>query len=125
MPKDIRLEFPDSMLQLRRTSDTHVSYEGMPTEFEFILNDIDDGDWIYGPDPGIRRPLESVYAASPLGVPVTRPEILLLYKARSHRPKDDYDFEVLRDCLTEDQRAWLRTHLERLQPNDPWLPRLR
>ncbi len=125
MPEHERLAFPNFMLQLRRTPGTAVAIEGMPPQFEFLLNDVVDGEWIYGPEPSIRLPLERVFVRSPLGPLVTAPEILLLHKAwYTHRPKDNHDFERVRNLLDADQRGWLRTQLKRIRPDDPWLSRL-
>ena len=95
------------MLQLRRTSETAVAVEGMPPEFEFLLNNVDDGQWTFLHDSSIRLPLERVYVRSPLGLLVTAPEVLLLHKAwYTHRPKDEHDFQRVRDQLSIEQRAW-------------------
>jgi hypothetical protein len=74
------LEFPRSMWQLRSSPETPIA-DGMPPEFEFILNDVADGEWIFRHDPSIRVPFERVLGPSPLGLPVAAPELLLLHKA--------------------------------------------
>ncbi len=125
LPEGEMLESPRFMLQLRRTPESSVSVEGMPSEFEFLLNDVADGEWIFLPEPSIRLPMERVYGPSPLGLPVTAPEILLLHKAQHHRPKDEHDFERVRDRMDVDRRAWLRLQLERIRPEDPWIAELR
>jgi hypothetical protein len=118
------LEFPHCMWQLRNTSEASRT-DGMPPEFEFILNDVVDGQWILQPEPSIQLPIDQVYGPSPLGIPVTAPEILLLHKSwHRHRPKDEHDFQRIRDRLSAAQRTWLRDQLERVRPDDPWLPRL-
>ena len=119
-----RLLFPRFMLQLRRTPETAVAVAGMPPEFEFLLNDLTDGRWIFHHEPSIRLPLERVYGRSPLGLPVTAPEVLLLHKAWYHRPKDDHDFAVALPRFSAAQRAWLRRTLEEYHPGDPWLASL-
>lgn len=125
IPESQRLAFPHFMLQLQQTPETIVGVEGMPPVFEFLLNDIVDGEWIFRPEPSIRLPLERVTVRSPLGPLVTVPEILLLHKAwYTHRPKDDHDFERVRDLLNGEQRGWLRQQLTRIRPDDPWLSRL-
>src|SRR5262245_54310196 len=55
------LSFPDFMLQLQRTPDTIASVAGMPPTFEFLLNDVADGEWVFNFAPSLRLPLEQVY----------------------------------------------------------------
>jgi hypothetical protein len=114
------LEFPRSMWQLRRSHEVPAVH-GMPPEFEFILNDVIDGQWIFRYDPEIQVPFERVFGPSPCGLPVTAPEILLLHKAwHIRRPKDEHDFQRVRARLSLAQRRWLRTQLARIRPTDPW-----
>jgi hypothetical protein len=125
LAKDELLEAPRSMLQLWRTPETVVAIEGMPPTFEFILNDVADGQWFYTFEPSIRAPLNRVVVLSPLDLRVTAPEVLLLHKAwYPHRPKDEHDFRRVRARLSADQRAWLKRQIARIRPDDPWLPQL-
>jgi hypothetical protein len=96
----------------------------MPPTFEFILNDVADGRWIYTGEPSIRMPLDCVVVPSLLGLRVTAPEVVLLHKACSHRLKDEHDFRRVRTRLSADQRAWLKRQITRIRPDDPWLPQL-
>jgi hypothetical protein len=120
------LEPPRAMWQLRRTPGTRVPVDGMPPRWEFVLTEIEGGEWRFALDPSVRLPLERVVVRSPLGPPVASPEIVLLHKAFNDppRPKDDHDFLWVRERLSEAQRGWLRAHLERLLPAHRWLPRL-
>jgi putative redox protein len=120
------LEPPAFMWQLRRTADTEVTVEGMPPRWEFLLNEVHDGEWTFPRDPTVRLSLDRLVLPSTLGPPVMAPEAVLLHKAFHNppRPKDDHDFLWANDRLTPPQRAWLRTHLARLLPDHPWLPKL-
>ncbi len=125
LPEGEKLEPPRFMLQMRRTPETAATVAGMPPAFEFLLNDATDGAWAFMREVSIQVPLERIAISSPLGIRVTAPEVLLLHKAwHPHRPKDEHDFARVRDLLSADQRAWLKTHLERIRPDDPWLPQL-
>ena len=126
---DRRLERPSFMLQVRATPETRPSVQGLPPAFEFLMNDLADGRWVFPHDPGRRLPLERVRVASALGVPVAVPEIVLLLKAPNRRRgslphKDEHDFERALPCMSGAQRGWLRAQLERLTPGDLWIPRL-
>jgi hypothetical protein len=115
------LEFPRTMWQLRRTPETQAP-DGMPTEFEFILNDVDDGEWQYQYNRDIHLPVDRIIDTSPLGLAVTAPEIVLLHKGWwTHRQKDDHDFLRVRHLLNATQRAWLHRELKSHQPDNPWL----
>jgi hypothetical protein len=116
-----QLEFPRTMWQLRRTPETKAPDE-MPPEFEFILNDVTNGEWLYQYNRDIHLQMERIISRSPLGLLVTAPEIVLLHKGWwTHRQKDDHDFQRVRHLLTTTQRAWLHEQLQAHQPDNPWL----
>jgi hypothetical protein len=58
------------------------------------------------------------------GIRYLNPEIVLLYKARLRRPKDEPDFEATLPVLSPGARQWLRDGLARLFPDHQWLSRL-
>jgi hypothetical protein len=58
------------------------------------------------------------------GIRYLLPEIVLTYKARLRRPKDEPDFEATLSVLDESRRAWTRAALSMLAPDHPWLDRL-
>lgn len=125
MADDERLAPPRFMLQFQQTPATVTTVAGMPPVFEFLLNDLaDDGQWTFLPEPSIRVPLDHVHGASPLCVPVTMPEIILLHKALYVRPKDEHDFQRVLPHLSTNRRVWLATQLARLRPEHAWLPQL-
>lgn len=59
------------------------------------------------------------------GMVYQRPEIVLAFKAKLERGKDAADLERTWPLLGEDQRAWLRSTLERLHPGHHWLENMR
>jgi hypothetical protein len=58
------------------------------------------------------------------GIPYGRPEVVLLYKAKHTRPKDDADFAAVLPRLERERRRWLREALELVHPAHRWLPDL-
>jgi hypothetical protein len=94
-----------------------------PPEFEFFLNDVVDGQWKFR-RTGYTRPVEEICLCSTHGIPILAPEIQLLYKAKWHREKDEHDFRIALQAMSEAQRGWLRTALERNHPEDPWIAAL-
>ena len=80
---------------------------GAQPALEFLLNERDEGAWIYRRDPVIRRDLDRAILVRDT-IPFLAPEIVLLYKSRRPRPTDEADFEVVLPALTMEQRDWLR-----------------
>lgn len=90
--------------------------------FEVILADTADGLWRFYRDPAITHSLEDIGARSTIGgIPYFAPEVILLWKAMYHRPKDEHDFRQALPWLDRTQRAWLRNALQAHRPADPWL----
>jgi aminoglycoside-2''-adenylyltransferase len=87
-----------------------------------VFREPHDGDtWICRRDPSIRRPYREVVGRTADGLPFVVPEIVLLFKAKAVRPKDELDFERVRPRLSAGATRWLRTSLERVHPGHPWL----
>ena len=55
---------------------------------------------------------------------VLAPEIQVLQKSKSPRPKDEADFLAVKGALRQDQRAWLLRSLTLTSPNHHWLEHL-
>ncbi len=91
-----------------------------------MLDDAEDGDWVFRRDPRIRLPLDRLGRVSGDGVPYLAPEVQLLYKARSRRPKDEQDFAAALPVLGADRRAWLTETITLAEgAGHPWAARLR
>jgi hypothetical protein len=84
-----------------------------------------DGDtWIYRRDGRIRLPYDDVIERTADGIPYGRPEIILLFKAKRVRPKDEADFAAVLPQLDASRREWLADALELTDPGHAWLERL-
>ena len=91
-----------------------------------IFREPSDGDtWISRRDERIRLPFDEVIAHTADGIPYGRPEIVLLYKAKHSRPKDDGDFAAALPLLGPERRAWLANAIELVHPGHRWLDALR
>jgi hypothetical protein len=86
------------------------------------LNDGSADEWIVSREPLIKLPMTQAIAESPCGVPTATPEVLLFYKSRDLRRRDQLDFTRLLHRLSPEQRAWLRGAIERA--GHPWLAEL-
>ncbi len=87
-----------------------------------VFREPHDGDvWICRRDETIRLPYSDVIRHTPDGIPYLRPELVLLFKAKHVRPKDQADFDGVLPLLTGAQRATLAGLLTRLHPGHAWL----
>jgi hypothetical protein len=91
---------------------------------QLMFNPGDRTTWVSKRHAGITRPLETAVRHTGDGIPYLAPELQLLMKAKGRRPKDETDFDVVVPALDDEQRAWLRTAIERAHPGSPWLARL-
>jgi len=76
--------------------------------FELLFTPSDGEYWIFKRDDRIRLPIESIGLVSQKGIPYLRPEIVLLFKAKSPQGKNQADFDVVRPSLDLDARLWLK-----------------
>lgn len=91
-----------------------------PWEFDLMLSPGTPETWAYRRDPSITLPMdEALWWAD--GIRYLRPEIQLLYKAKSRRPKDEADFRAAAPRLEPARREWLRDALARTIPGHPWI----
>ena len=61
---------------------------------------------------------------TPDGIPYMRPDMVLLFKAKHAREKDEADFAAALPRLEAEERRSLRGWLERVHPGHRWLERL-
>lgn len=83
-----------------------------------------EGKWTNKFVTGHVDEVENVTWVADDGIRYLLPEIVLAYKARLRREKDDPDFEAALPVLTVDGKAWMRGALEELAPDHHWLERL-
>lgn len=83
-----------------------------------------DGLWTSKRWPEHVAPLDEVTWVAETGIRYLNPEIVLHFKARLGRRKDDRDFRQARPLLSPSQVAWLRDAVRRTEPGHPWLAEL-
>lgn len=93
----------------------------MSWAMEVLLDASDQDVWIYRRQSQIRRPLAEVIRRNPQAIPYLAPEVQLLYKARSMRPRDQADFAGVVPRLDVAARTWLRQALSAADPAHPWI----
>jgi Aminoglycoside-2''-adenylyltransferase len=80
-----------------------------------------DGMWACRRDLAIVLPYQRAVRRDQAGIPYLAPEIVLLFKAKAARPKDDADFRVAAPLLEPEARDWLRGMLGRVHPGHDWI----
>ena len=80
--------------------------------------------WIYRRDPRIRLPASRLISRTRDGIPYVQPEVVLLFKAKAARPRDETDFTTVMAHLDSRRRRWLRDSLGLVHPGHRWLERL-
>lgn len=87
-----------------------------------VFREPHDGDtWICRHHPSIRLPYDDIIRRTPDGIPYLVPELVLLFKAKHARPKDQADFDRTLPHLTADRRGTLADLIARAHPGHRWL----
>jgi hypothetical protein len=81
----------------------------------------DDDGWVARRDESIRLPYADLIEHTPDGIPYERPEVVLLFKAKHARPKDEADLAAVLPRLSAERRALLADWIERVHPGHFWL----
>ena len=94
------------------------------TEFDLLLTPAEGNAWICRRDESIRRPLNQVCDRTSGGVPFLAPEVVLLFKAKYVREKDQRDFESTLGSMNMEAKCWLRNGLTAIHPGHIWIDQL-
>ncbi|MFJ9537536.1 nucleotidyltransferase domain-containing protein [Streptomyces sp. NPDC101225] len=107
---------------------THQTWLRDPATGRFLLDvfrEPHDGDtWICRRDENLRLPYKAIVERTRDEVPYLAPEVVLLFKAKAPRPKDEADFAGVLPLLDRRRRERLGGWLERLHPGHRWSARL-
>ncbi|MYX03718.1 MULTISPECIES: hypothetical protein [unclassified Streptomyces] len=102
----------------------HQTWVRDPATGDYLLDvfrEPHDGDtWICRRDGSIRRPYDEIVHHTRDGIPYLAPELVLLFKAKHARPKDQADFDATLPYLSPEQRTSLARLLDRVHPGHPW-----
>ena len=78
---------------------------------QMMLFDVVNDAWVYKRHPAIKLPLSQIYFEKE-GIKAVKPEIQLLYKSKTIRPRDQLDFETIVSALDDEARQWLLNALD-------------
>ena len=98
--------------------------EGDLRELEILLDEAWANTWRFRRNLAVVRPIAEIGLRTSEEVPFLAPEIVLLYKAKNLRPRDEEDFRTALPALDADRRQWLTQALNLSQPDHPWTSRL-
>lgn len=109
---------------LEEAHDIWCRRPGNQWEFQLMVVELDDREWVFRRDARIRGPRDAMIVSID-GLPILAPEIQLLYKSKlPNRPKDERDFRHALPHLTTERRQWLISCLTLLYGDHPWVPML-
>lgn len=107
---------------------THQTWLRDPVSGQFLLDVFreshDGGTWICRRDESLRLSYDAIIERTADGIPYLVPELVLLFKAKVPRPKDDADFEGVLPMLSQARRDVLTGWLTRVHPGHPWVEKL-
>ena len=109
-----RIELPAFQLQARSPAG----------EFDIFLETTRGDSWCFRRDERIERPMSEFTTITDAGIPIVRPEVQLLYMAKSNEPKHAHDFAVTRPTLDDQSASWLVRSLALAHPGHAWLNQL-
>ncbi|MFJ2738492.1 nucleotidyltransferase domain-containing protein [Streptomyces sp. NPDC087440] len=93
-------------------------------QFDVFREPHERGMWVCRRDASVRLPYEVIVERTEAGIPYLVPELVLLFKAKAVRAKDQADFDGVLPLLGRAGREALRGWLELVHPGHPWLARL-
>jgi len=91
---------------------------------DIFLEPGDDCIWVYRRNEWLILPRDITVEKTSDGIPFLRPEVVLLYKAKATREKDELDFVTALPALEDKARERLRGWLARAHPGHAWIARL-
>jgi hypothetical protein len=104
---------------------THQTWLRDPASGDYLLDVFrephDNGMWVCRHNETIRLPYVEIVRHTVDGVPYLAPELVLLFKAKHARPKDQRDFEAVLPELSPAQRARLAKLIGQMYPDHRWL----
>lgn len=82
------------------------------------------GKWVARRDSRIQLPYSELILFDSHGIPFACPEVVLLFKAKAAREKDQLDFDRVIPRMSTARRHWLRDALEVIHPDHAWIQRV-
>jgi hypothetical protein len=84
----------------------------------------DGDDWLARRDESIRLTYDELVEHTSDGIPYERPEVVLFFKAKHSRAKDEADLAAVLPRLSVERKRLLASWIEQVHPGHFWLPDL-
>lgn len=94
------------------------------SKLEILLDESSESEWRFRRNLDIARPLSRIRLCSEIDIPFLAPEVVLLYKAKNPRLKDEDDFHSVCRLLDEERQVWLKQAITVCHPGHHWLTEL-
>lgn len=95
-----------------------------PSALEVLLNERTDANWIFRRNEMVTKPLSEIFSSTNSGIKFLHPEIVLLYKSKNPRTKDEQDFQAAAKRLDDTAKSWLKNALSICYDRHHWLKKL-
>ena len=103
----------------------HCSRDAGELRFlEVLLNETNGENWTFRRNKSVTKPLSKLHLTANSGIRFLRPEVVLLYKSKNPRDKDEQDFQTVVEHLDAEGREWLKTAILVCDPQHQWLEKL-
>lgn len=79
---------------------------------------------MFEPPEKVASPVSKLSSTAESGINFLRPEVVLLYKSKNPREKDERDFQAAVEFLDLESKEWLKTSLSVCYSNHDWLENL-
>lgn len=89
--------------------------------WRIFLDESDGIDWHDRRDADVRMNLSGWRWHGSANIPVLNPLIVLLHKSRRPGAKDELDFHLAVERLTDQQKSWLHVAILRQDAEHPWI----
>ncbi|GAB3942639.1 hypothetical protein GCM10028805_07480 [Spirosoma harenae] len=90
-------------------------------QIEILLNEFVYDHWVFRRNPEITYPSAQLITLSRQQIPILAPEIVLLYKAKIDKIKDQADLLNTVPHLAPTALDWLKNAIQSTHPNHDWL----
>jgi hypothetical protein len=99
--------------------------EARAWRFDMMIEPGTETTWRYKRDASLARPRSRAVRVARSGIPYLDPALVLLFKAKHARPKDEVDLRNALPGLPAPDRQWLAEQVGRYHPGHHWLGVLR
>ncbi len=98
--------------------------KGSLSFLEVLLNETNGAEWVFRRNKLVTKPLSELHLESNQGIKFLCPEVVLLYKSKNPREKDEEDFKRIVGHLDAKGKEWLKGALSICYANHHWMKKL-